>query len=46
MDWQVVLGWGSPIGLGFWFLGFGIFLWGAHFHSSRWSRRGSESKDE
>jgi hypothetical protein len=46
MDWQVVLGWGSPIGLGFWFLGFGIFLWGVQFHPwRRWSRRKDEPKD-
>ena len=40
MDWITVLGWGSPIGLGFFFLGFGLFLWGAHFHARRqWPRK-------
>jgi hypothetical protein len=46
MELQVVLGWGSPIGLGLLFLGFGIFLWGASFHPwRRWSKRDTGSKD-
>ena len=47
MDWQVILGWGSPIGLGFFFLSFGVFLWGTHYHPWQgWSRRGNQSRED
>lgn len=47
MDWQAVLGWGSPIGLGFLFLGFGTFLWGLHFHAWQgWFRRRDRREEE
>jgi hypothetical protein len=32
------LDWGSPVGLGIFFAGFGIFLWGAQF-ARRWTKR-------
>lgn len=47
MDWQAVLGWGSPIGLGFLLLGVGIFLWGVHFDTWRgWFRRRDRREEE
>jgi hypothetical protein len=47
MDWQVVLGWGSPIGLGFLLLGLGVFLWGLQFHAWQgWFSRRDRGGDE
>jgi len=31
----VALGWGSPIGVGVFFAGFGVFLWGCQFAKKR-----------
>ena len=47
MDWQAILGWGSPIGLGFLLIGAGTFFWGLHFET--WQglfRRRDWLKDE
>jgi len=40
MDWNQVLGWGSPIGLGVFFLGFGKFM--RAFYGGMYRRRMTE----
>ncbi len=32
---MVVFSWGSPIGLGVFFAGLGVLLWGRHFSAKR-----------
>ena len=49
MDWQAILGWGSPMGLGLLLLGLGVFFWGFHYQDlHRWGKwtRPKDDKEE
>jgi len=41
-----ILGWGTAGGLGIFFAGFGVFLWGVQFaRRGRWSKKWSEKEE-